>query len=347
LATSDKLTFAPMEEVIEYTPLLIPENPPLLQLTRCASEEPNDLSGQSSPINRSKSWNEMVNVGKEPMGGNQVPLSGDSQLRNSASCSEPQLEHATDNSSGFVKPHPSVQYSRSDPTVFSKFIGDDRLQIPNMSAVPGDMVSGSEASLPEFVDDNMKSKLYQRRQSRTEKRYYTADAIQEMNKSQNRDNSIYKRLSWNFPNGDAGGERQGVLKNKTMSSDSIRSIHSSSRVSSTCSLHLSPDGDICEETDDMFDRDIEINNKFAINQFDDINEDDIGDIYDQEGGKSKSTPDIVSLMRDLNTGQELKDGIKSVDLPLAGEQNQKLSHHQLMRMKKQLLLSSNIEASEV
>jgi len=56
-------------------------------------------------------------------------------------------------------------------------------------------------SLPEFVDEGIRSKLYQRRQSRTEKRDHTADAVQELNKNQNRDNSIHNASDGTFQMG--------------------------------------------------------------------------------------------------------------------------------------------------
>ncbi|WAR13734.1 PKHG5-like protein [Mya arenaria] len=343
------------EEVIGYTPLGMVEGSdglPLLQLTRCASEEPDSLRADSvsSPINRSRSWNEMTSSSSESRSTNShVPQYVDAGTGTSGNhgvvmvSSASDLERVSNNVTPNTGGHATVQYSKSDPTVFSQYIGDDKLQVPGLSVSAGTSESDM-SSLPEFVDVNMKSKLYQRRQSRTEKRYHTADAVQELNKNQDRDNSIHKRLSWNFPNGDIGSDKQGVLKSKVMSSDSIRSIPSSSGVSSTGSLHLSPDGDICEVDSDL-----------EMNDFDhqiphDMNEDDI-DYYtnSSQHTKSKSTPDIVSLMQDLNTGEigEMKDGIKSVDLPYCEDPNIRLSHAQLLRMKKQLLLSSNVEASEV
>lgn len=323
------------EEVIGYTPLLLGDGSdtlPLLQLTRCASEEPEPghaMDEVSSPINRSRSWNEMASRNSDSGQSNsQVPMHADSNMRynNSANDMESRVSSAN-----MVGNHSQVQYSNSDPTVSSQFGTDDRLGVPHMSISAG--TSESDMSLyPELVDESMKSKLYQRRQSRPEKRYHTADAIQELNKFQNRDNSIYKRFS------DRAPEKHGVLKNKTISSDSIRSFHSSSGVSSTGSLHLSPEGDICE-----VDSDLEVNDD-DIDMTLDVNEDDIGDLKNNaQHAKSKSTPDIVSLMQDLNT-QDMKDGITSVNLPLFEDPKMKLSHSQLLRMKKQLLLSSNIEA---
>ncbi|KAL4220833.1 Pleckstrin y domain containing [Mactra antiquata] len=326
------------EEVISYTPLIYSEsdtNLPLLQLSRCSSEEPESSmpEGVASTMYRSGSWNEMSSMDTASSGAERMRSSDNQAVSNTL-----ETQHNASSVNDISSNHTIVQYSRSDPTVFSQFIGDDRLRVPQMSISAGTSESDM-STLPEFVDESMKSKLYQRRQSRTEKRYHTADAIQELNKTQNRDNSIYKRLSWNFPNGEVGGDKQGVLKHKTMSSDSIRSFHSSSGVSSTGSLHLSPDGDICEEDSDLGDNDIETDIPH------DINEDDIQKEF-QSSHKSKSTPDIVSLMQDLNT-QDMKDGIRSVDLPICDDPKQRLSHAQLLRMKKQLLLSSNVEASEV
>lgn len=358
------------EEVIGYTPLIMgdgSDNLPLLQLTRCSSEEPEGmrLDDLASPINRSRSWNEMTSVSSSLPHYTQVPPSHSQyseagyQTGVALVPSKSDLERGqnvgnasantysnyggsgnTGNTGSSGTSHPTVQYSKSDPTVFSQYIGDDRL---NMSVSAG--ASEGDMSLPEFVDEGIRSKLYQRRQSRTEKRYHTADAVQELNKNQNRDNSIHKRLSWNFPNGDMGSDKQGVLKSKVMSSDSIRSIPSSSGVSSTGSLHLSPEGDICEVDSDLEVNDIDHDIPL------DINEDDIDTFsHLMSGGnndnKSKSTPDIVSLMQDLNTEEmgEMKDGIKSVDLPFCEDPNIKLSHAQILRMKKQLLLSSNVEA---
>lgn len=101
--------------------------------------------------------------------------------------------------------------------------------------------------------DVHRSKLNQRR-TRNEKRYHTADAIQELRKDNNRDTSIHKRLSWNLGthtvdiNIDDATRQGGFFRQgKTFSSDSIKSMPSSSGVSSTGSLHLSPESEICEE----------------------------------------------------------------------------------------------------
>ena len=334
------------EEVIGYTPLILPDNPadqpPMFEFTRCPSEEnDNQRSDNSPPINRSSSWNEMAIDNNSDISAPTLHYSHSQSAIHSTSRSEPRLENLSKDSQATSK-FLTVQYSQSYPSVVRQDSEEDTLN-PSHSQLPtaGDV----DMSLPEFLDENMKSKLYPRRGSRTEKRYYTADAIQEMQKNENRDNSIYKRLSWNFPNGDLSTEKQGVLRSKVMSTDSIRSIHSSSGVSSTGSLHLSPE-EICEEQ--QIEEDIiEVEDGEIEKLPQDLNEDDLKErlFVDNRQSKSKSTSDIVSLMQELNTS-DMKDGISSVDLPIIPtDPNVKLTHAQLLRMKKQLLLSSaNIEA---
>lgn len=335
------------EEVIGYTPLLLHhtdiDQPPMLEFTRCSSEDDQQRTENSPPINRSSSWNEMANtIHMHSDSAASLHYSQSQSAIHSTSRSEPRLESLSKDSQATNK-FLTVQYSQSYPSVVHQYSHEENMNPSQSPLGPG---SGDvDMALPDFLDENIKSKLYPRRGSRTEKRYHTADAIQEMQKNENRDNSIYKRLSWNIPNGDISAEKQGVLRNKVMSTDSIRSIHSSSGVSSTGSLHLSPE-DVCEENqleDDIIDfEDNEMEKKSQ-----ELNENDVKDqlFTDNRQSKSRSTSDIVSLMQELNTS-DIKDGISSVDLPiLPTDPNLKLSHAQLLRMKKQLLLSStNIEA---
>lgn len=229
--------------------------------------------------------------------------------------------------------HTKVSTSHSVPS-FVHHSEDEQLKLPSSNVSS----ANSDSSLPDIVDDNLKAKLNQRRSSRSEKRYHTADAIQDLHKSDDKDNSIYKRLSWNFGTTDQNEERQGILKHKIQSSDSLRSIHSSSGVSSTNSLHLSPDGDICEENEQDFDN--ETNNYIGT-----INEDDYREISEHDRAKSKSTTDIAILFKELTTS-DVKDGISSVDLPTSLPRN-KYSSNQMLKIKRQLLLSNDVEASEV
>ena len=99
-----------------------------------------------------------------------------------------------------------------------------------------------------LVDSDVtKCRLNLRRAVRNERRYHTADTIEDINK---RDNSIQKRLSWNYgtesvhQQGDSGESSEAVKSNKETrlrSADSLRSVLSSSGVSSTVSLHVSPE----------------------------------------------------------------------------------------------------------
>jgi len=105
--------------------------------------------------------------------------------------------------------------------------------------------------------DVTKCRLNQRRAVRNERRYHTADTIEDINK---KDNSVQKRLSWNYGSksvhveGDGEGTKEGN-KGATLSVDSLRSVLSSSGVSSTASLHLSPEerDEMCEGNQHMTD----------------------------------------------------------------------------------------------
>lgn len=232
--------------------------------------------------------------------------------------------------------HMKVSNSHSVPS-FVHNSEDEQLKVPSSNVSS----ANSDSSLPDIVDDNLKAKLNQRRLSRSEKRYHTADAIQDLHKNDDKDNSIYKRLSWNNGRIDQNEERQGILKHKIQSSDSLRSIHSSSGVSSTNSLHLSPDGDICEENEQDFDNE---SNDISTIYESCSNEDECREISDSDRKKSKSTTDIAILFKELTTS-EVKDGISSVDLPTI--ELTKYSTNQVLKMKRQLLLSNDVEARSV
>ncbi|XP_069114478.1 pleckstrin homology domain-containing family G member 5-like isoform X3 [Argopecten irradians] len=298
------------EQVINVTPISpLPMDQPDVVMSRSAGSEPgphflfpNEAVGQSSPGRMS------------PM----EPQSPSPYVNHS----RPAKSHSYH---GDEKHHRHVQSSNSVPSFVDNIPDDDRLHIPNSTGSS----ANSDSSLPDIVDENQKVKLSQRRSSRNG-RYITADNIQDLNKDDNKDTSIHKRLSWNYGTQD-NDERQGVLKTKTQSSDSLRSIHSSSGVSSTGSLHLSPEemeyssnnhGDICTIHESRHD-DCDIN----------------------ELHRHSETNDISTLFQNMSTS-EIQQGIVSVDLPTFDQKKLK-THAQLMKMKKQLLLSSNVEASEV
>ncbi|KAL8582559.1 hypothetical protein ACOMHN_043738 [Nucella lapillus] len=171
----------------------------------------------------------------------------------------------------------------------------------------------------------------QRRTSRNEKRYYTADSIQEL-RHKEKDTSIHKRLSWQNEN-----HLEEKLRKKVLSSDSVTSIPSSSGVSSSASLHLNPESDITEESEMQ---------RSGGSSRTSQGEGSSGDLSCQ-GSRAKSTPDIVSLFSGLRTS-EPQAGISSVDLPSVGAKDSKrMTPTQLMQVKRLLLNESDVEASEV
>ncbi|XP_041377532.1 pleckstrin homology domain-containing family G member 5-like isoform X2 [Gigantopelta aegis] len=187
------------------------------------------------------------------------------------------------------------------------------------------------------VDEETKLKLNQRRTSRTEKRYYTVDSVQELHKQRDKDNSIHKRLSWNL--GTKLEEQR--LKDKTKSCDSIRSIPSSSGFSSSGSLQ-NPESEICEEMESGgTNHDIHDLSSYSLGP-----DDGMMHLTHESKRNCKSTSDIVTLLQELKTS-DVEEGISSVDLPTFQMDKRKLSHAQILKMKKQLLLNSNVEASEV
>ena len=253
----------------------------------------------------------------------------------------------------------------------------------------GDRISWNlppQSQRPELLnDENISRKLNQRRKRPGEPRFNTADAIQELKKDP-KDSSIKKRLSWN--NGtvfiDIGEGGRGSLKD-AFSSDSLRSMPSSSGVSSTGSLHLSPDSEICEETEpdtptpgvsagdsglkySLSDQSVGTqynpsdmtgdntpqltihNLSQSLLDESTSSEAKAESLGHQNKALSKSVPDFCELLStklSLATG-EYKDGIASVEIPQNspdGSSKKKMSHAQVLKMRKQLLLNSTLEAS--
>ena len=278
---------------------------------------------------------------------------------------------------------------------------------------------GGRNTEPPEMDETLRSKLNQRR-TRTEKRYHTADSIQELRREP--DASIHKRLSWNLgtavdinieEQNRVSGSNSQLGKGKTFSSDSLRSMPSSSGVSSTGSLHLSPDTEISEEyenevgelvnsdpqspanqrltpdaqvlslntsmtessTDDLIKDTGDKSSHNSIDHLDippplpsskppplpsseppdraagnsmsvsmiEAGEDELEEPgYDDSMSKSKSMPDIAMVNL---VNRDLKDGIASVEVQGVDGQKRKMTHGEILRMKKQLLLNSTLEAS--
>ena len=228
-------------------------------------------------------------------------------------------------------------------------------------------------------------RLNQRRTLRTDKRYYTADAIEDIRKEQPRDGggsgggAIQKRRSWNFGTVDINiDDRQNYLQSKTISSDSLRSMPSSSGVSSTGSLHLSPESEIYEELeyeDDGLPECAMINARgnsphvhFIDQQHSDgssTNEssvtltESLEPLIDSDSEISQSKSNKHSRHHPRHSAKSLgaaaamagfsvkdvQDGVASAEMRAENGSKKKMSHGDLLRMKKQLLLNSTVEAS--
>ncbi|XP_025016475.1 uncharacterized protein LOC107361773 isoform X2 [Tetranychus urticae] len=135
---------------------------------------------------------------------------------------------------------------------------------------PGKGTSAATANDPSEDDlDTAKSRLHQKRSVRGERRYHTADSIENIKKE--KDSSIHKRLSWNFGQQSSGGGRgcghgsgcpssgsacgsgpsgshDRVLCNKHFNKClSSESVYTSSGFSSTGSVPLSVNSCECEQ----------------------------------------------------------------------------------------------------
>uniref|UniRef100_A0A2C9L442 DH domain-containing protein n=1 Tax=Biomphalaria glabrata TaxID=6526 RepID=A0A2C9L442_BIOGL len=207
-------------------------------------------------------------------------------------------------------------------------------------------ISGSDQY---FVDEDLsKQRLNARRVSRSEKRYHTADSIQEI-KNLEKDSTIHKRLSWR-----TDVDQSKNISSKVLSTDSMRSFPSSSGVSSTASLHLNMESDITEEVEGSFSSSgssTQVHKIFSVGGADDMDngEDDLADnVSNLEAShpKSRSMSDLITKVNSLHV-IELKDGIASV----AVESSQiKLTPADIIKFKKlkhQVLEDANIESSEV
>ena len=213
--------------------------------------------------------------------------------------------------------------------------------------------SGHVGSVEE--EELSRMKLNTRRQSRTEKRYHTADSIQEMKNQDNKDSSIHKRLSWRT---DVNVDNRS-LSSKVLSSDSVRSAPSSSGVSSTGSLHLNPESDISEEVEgSRLQGGVSTFKSGHKNMFSfgDPNDDPNRDDYDPgyleiensfDKNKSRSTSDLIEVFNKQVHISDMEDGIASVEVNADGG-IRKYTHADIIKMKKlkhQILFDNEIESS--
>lgn len=353
---------AAVTEVVEYSPLpgegpLTMERAPGAGFPRSASMEstegrfmPNIVSAKSPATDSSSPEKSPTIIGRpgavlEGMGSYSEippPSMGMARVMEQArhtSCS-PEYSPLTERKHRSVKACHSVPNMSGGQLRVADYEDDQdqddvsglSVDVMSVNAAVGSLHS-SQCNLaePGPVEEDSNSRLNkssQRRVSRSEKRYYTADSIQEL-RHKDKDSSIHKRLSWQNEN-----HLDEKLRKKVLSTDSVHSIRSSSGVSSTGSLHLHQESDITEEAE------MQRSGSSRTLQED-------GSPKSDGSPSSKSSPDIAMLFGSLRTG-EPEDGISSVDLPAIMDidrQGKRLTHAQILKMKKQLLLNTDVEAS--
>lgn len=195
--------------------------------------------------------------------------------------------------------------------------------------------------------DQAKSRLHQKRSVRGERRYHTADSIENMKKE--KDTSIHKRLSWNYgQQQQQGGMRGGgsgherLLCNKHFSKClSSESVYTSSGFSSTGSVPLSVNSCECEQC-----------GAEVLSHIQEIDTaDSPSDLGQQQSANEREKPHSSFSMDDDGLEpsdikidvSEVKDGISSVQITLSGTNIGKPSKSDLKKMKEFLLTS--LEAS--
>ncbi|XP_067658142.1 pleckstrin homology domain-containing family G member 5-like isoform X3 [Haliotis asinina] len=333
-----------VKEEVSYTPLSPLPKPDLISMERSGSIEsaegnfvPNlTTQNYASPSSPKKPNGISPHVSLQDVG--RAGSLGTIVNHTSPKSSELATSSSPDTSPVTKKKHRPVSSCLSVPNIMD---GHQDLQTsPSLNSLTRD-----DSNLDDLKEEDSKEKRNARRVSRNEKRYYTVDSVQELQKNKDRDNSIHKRLSWNLGSKELGCKdlrlEERILHDQLHTSDSLRSIPSSSGFSSSGSLHLNPESEISEETYiHTSDHDVSMLS---------IERDDMPAELTPEtkNFKSKSTSDIMALMQDLKTSDQ-EGGITSVELPMVDSGKKKLSHAQILRMKKMhLLLNSNVEASEV
>lgn len=247
---------------------------------------------------------------------------------------------------------------------------------------PSELDYGSQDEDPEPNTAESKFRPNQRRVGRGERRYRTADTIQDLNSR--KDRNIQKRLSWN-----CGNSANLEDKEKMFAGESMRSVPSSSGVSSTVSLHVGADGDTRYRAAPLDGNDFEsdlmdqlgpchfdgcphmtnsprkksVETQTAKSDWRNAVDDGEGDRFDEKASLdnersnslSKSLPNIAGLVLASCSGQDLVDlGDGEVDLPAASmpstpriPHRRSLSGSQMTSgMNRELLLfNSTLEAS--
>lgn len=216
--------------------------------------------------------------------------------------------------------------------------------------------------------DALKSRTHQKRTSRAERRYHTADSIESMKKE--KDSSIHKRLSWNYgqQNQSHGNSRpvpshcERILCNKHFNKClSSESVYSSSGFSSTGSVPLSVGSSECEQCGvDILDHiqemdsysdshtitpnDLENCKNFISEDVSNSNDTSISSLNSDSDAKSSSNLNQSNPNIKIDVS-EVKDGISSVQITVSGSNQGKPSKADLKKMKEFLLTSYNVESS--
>ena len=180
-------------------------------------------------------------------------------------------------------------------------------------------------------EDHGKIKHCQKRSVRNERRYHTADSIENMKKE--KDSSIHKRLSWNYGQQGLGkkGYPERIMCNKHLGKClSSETVYTSSGFSSTGSVPLSVNSCECEQCD--------------IEMLDHIQEMDLGSASSQDNPSPSSDKEESIKCSDFKIDvSEIKDGISSVKITIGGGAPSTPSKNDLRKMKDFLLTS--LEAS--
>lgn len=257
--------------------------------------------------------------------------------------------------------------------------GDQTTRDASDCVDPSELDYGSQDEDPEPNPAESKFRPNQRRVGRGERRYRTADTIQDL--KSRKDRNIQKRLSWNCGNSSAANLEE---KEKLFGCESTRSMPSSSGVSSTVSLNVGVDGEVrdrvalpdcddfdpdlnqlgpcrvggCPHTTNPKQKSVETQTTKSdwrnavdgeVNHWDEKASFGI----ETSNSLSKSLPNIAGLVLANCSGQDLVDLGEEVDLPAASmpstpriTHRRTLSGPQSSGMNKELLLfNSTLEAS--
>lgn len=206
-------------------------------------------------------------------------------------------------------------------------------------------------SISELADeDQAKNRLHQKRSVRGERRYHTADSIENMKKD--KDSSIHKRLSWNYGS-QSSQQNQGqqqqqqsfrgherLLGNKHFAKClSSESVYTSSGFSSTGSVPLSVNSCECEQCGiEVLSHIQEIESNAESPTSNELLKEPNSSSHHPQSSSSldEDVFDSSDIKIDVS---EVKDGISSVQITVSGSNLGKPSKSDLKKMKEFLLTS--------